>query len=364
METKTENPKTEPTSRPSKERKGKWRIRLLLIVCLLVAAVLSAPKISYILSHESTDDAYFQSTIIPISAEISGRVSKVYVQDHQRVHLGELLLEIDPKDYRLNLVLKKAALDTAKAEKRKKEAAVVEAQKALAQVQAELTDVQAREKFAAREKKRYDDLARRGAVSRTAYEQVDTTWQTSRAKLAAANSSVARAQAAIKTLKAGLAAQESKIKEAAAEVEVAKLALSRTFVKAPIAGLISKKNVDVGKYIQIGQPLLALVDPNDIWVKANFKETQIEKIRIGQPVDIKVDAYPDLVLRGHVDSFQAGTGAVFSLLPPENATGNFVKVVQRLPVKIVIDTAIDPLYPLWPGLSAVPSVDITAKPRS
>ncbi len=365
METNTEAGNTEPKgSEKSKKRFGRWRLRLLIIVCLLITGVISAPKIAYLLSHESTDDAYFGSTIIPVSAEVSGQVSKVYIKDHQMVHKGDILLGIDQRDYRLALTLKKEALKTAKAEKRKQEAAIVEAQKAQAQAQAGLADARVNEKFAAKEKKRYDDLALMGAVPRHKYEQVDTTWQATQARQSAADSAVAKAQAAIKTLKAGLAVQESKIKEAAAEVDIAELALSRTLIKAPITGLISKKNVDVGKYVQIGQPLLALVDPHGIWITANFKETQIEKIKIGQPVDIKVDAYPNLTLKGHVDSFQAGTGALFSLLPPENATGNFVKVVQRLPVKIVIDSAIDPAYPLWPGLSVVPSIDVTAKPQS
>ena len=118
------------------------------------------------------------------------------------------------------------------------------------------------------------------------------------------------------------------------------------------------KNVDPGKYVEPGQPLLSIVK-EDTWVIANFKETQIKKMSVGQPVEVKVDAYPGKVFKGHVDSVQPGTGAVFSLLPPENATGNFVKVVQRVPVKIIIDSRFDPVHPLWPGLSVVPSVDIT-----
>ncbi|MGA8242305.1 MAG: HlyD family secretion protein, partial [Desulfobacterales bacterium] len=123
----------------------------------------------------------------------------------------------------------------------------------------------------------------------------------------------------------------------------------------------AQKNVDPGKYVQPGQPVLALVDLGKIWVVANFKETQIEKMRVGQPVDIEVDAYPGIEFRGRVNSLQPGTGAVFSLLPPENATGNFVKIVQRVPVKIVFDPLPDPAHPLYPGLSVVPYVDIAAK---
>ncbi len=361
MELKTDDNKQEQNKRHGRKKLlSKWPIRLLIAICLLVAAAAFTPDIFYLLSHESTDDAYFRSTIVPVSAEVAGRVTKIFVKDNQEVHAGDVLLTIDPRDYRLTLVLKKEALETARAEKLKQEANIVEAQKNLAVTQADFADALVNENFAAMEKKRYDGLAHLGAVAQHKYEQVETTWQTSQARQMAAAASVAKSQAAIKTLQAGLAVLESKIKEAAAEVDVAELALSRATVKAPITGRISQKNVDEGKYVQVGQPLLALVDPNGIWISANFKETQIEKIKVGQEVDIKVDAYPDLVLKGHVDSFQAGTGAVFSLLPPENATGNFVKIVQRLPVKILVDSPLDSSHPLWPGLSVVPSVDVVS----
>jgi membrane fusion protein, multidrug efflux system len=364
METQTEENKRERNKRrKSNGPSPKWRLRLLILLCLLLVAAAFTPEILYLLSHESTDDAYFRSTVVPVSAEVSGQVIKVFVRDNQLVQQGDLLLEIDPRDYQLALTLKKEALATAKAEKSKEEAAIFEAQKTLAEVQAGLVDARINEQFAATEKRRYDGLARMGAVAQHKYEQMNTTWQTSQAKQAAATSAVAKSQAAIKTLQAGLAAQESKIREAAAKVDVAELALSRTTIKAPISGRISQKNADEGKYIQVGQPLLALVDPDKTWIAANFKETQIDKIKVGQRVDIKVDAYPDLVLSGHVDSVQAGTGAVFSLLPAENATGNFVKIVQRLPVKIVVDSPADPAHPLWPGLSAVPSIDVVSSPK-
>jgi membrane fusion protein (multidrug efflux system) len=132
-------------------------------------------------------------------------------------------------------------------------------------------------------------------------------------------------------------------------------------VVAPITGRVAKKNVDPGKYVQIGQPLLTIVDEENIWVSANFKETQIKDMRVGQPVEIDVDSYPGITFKGRVDSFQPGTGSVFSLLPPQNATGTFVKVVQRIPVKIVLDSPPDSSHPLWPGLSVIPYVDITEK---
>ncbi|MDA8163497.1 MAG: HlyD family secretion protein [Desulfobacteraceae bacterium] len=360
METQT---RTDSTARRQRDRNNdgrRWLVRGLIASCLLAAGLAFAPKIFYLLAHESTDDAYFRGTIVPVSAEVAGKVVKVYVRDNQLVLAGAPLLEIDQKDYRLALDLKQEAWAVARAEKGKMAAAVVEAQKSLAEARAGLADAEAQEKFAAREKERYSGLVKSGAVARRAFEQVKTAWQTAQAKRQAAASMVARAGASIETLRAGLVAQASKIKEAGEAIKVAELALARTTVKAPFAGRITQKNVDPGKYIQAGQPLLALVDQQDIWLAANFKETQIGRIKAGQPVDISIDAYPGLTLRGHVDSVQSGTGAVFSLLPPENATGNFVKVVQRLPVKIVIDSPPDPAHPLWPGLSAVPSVRVDA----
>jgi membrane fusion protein (multidrug efflux system) len=157
--------------------------------------------------------------------------------------------------------------------------------------------------------------------------------------------------------------QTYKIREAEASAGLAKLDLSRTVVTAPFSGRIAKKNVDAGKYIQQGQPLMSIVDDSSLWIVANYKETQISHMKPGQAVDITIDAYPGTTFKGHVDSFQHGTGAVFSLLPPQNATGNFVKVVQRVPVKIVIDSKPDPSHPLWPGLSVYPSVATSDKAR-
>ncbi len=335
-------------------------LRLLLAAGLAVGAVALTPKVSYLLAHESTDDAYFRATIVPVAPQVGGQVVKVAVTENQLVRAGDLLFSIDQRDYRLALTQREEALAVARAERPKLAASIVEAEKALAVAEAGLADTRASEAFAAQEKKRYADLLAAAAISRHKLEERTTAWQSASAKRQAAAAAVEKNRAAITALKAELAAQECKIKEAAAALAVAELALARTTVRAPITGRVGQKNVDPGRYVQAGQPLLALVDPGSVWLAANFKETQIGRIRAGQPVEVRVDAYPNLTLHGHVESVQAGTGAVFSLLPPENATGNFVKVVQRLPVKIVIDSPPDPAHPLWPGLSAEPSVAVTA----
>ncbi len=214
------------------------------------------------------------------------------------------------------------------------------------------------EDLAQKEVQRYDRLLKKDAVSQNQYDQMKSRWQVTVAHRQAATAAIDEAEAALKAIKAKSATQSFKIKEAQSSKNLADRDLTRTVVIAPISGRIAMKNVNPGKYVMPGQTLLSIVK-DDIWIIANFKETQITKMTVGQPVEISVDAYPAIKFSGHVDSLQPGTGSVFSLLPPENATGNFVKVVQRVPVKIVIDSKFDPQHPLWPGLSVVPSVDVS-----
>jgi membrane fusion protein (multidrug efflux system) len=247
----------------------------------------------------STDDAFIDGRIIRISAQVAGQVARVYVTDNQFVKDGDPLVQIDDREYR--------------------------AQAGEADAAAKAAEVAAEN--AAADARRAEELFKRQLISRQAY---DTAVATARARAAEAEAARKRA------------------------VEAA-LKVSYTQITAPEAGRVTNRTVEEGQYVQVGQSLMTIV-PNDLWVVANFKETQLAKIRPGQPVLIRVDAYPGLVLHGHVDSIQAGTGARFSLLPPENATGNYVKVVQRVPVKIVFDEAPPERYVLGPGMSVVPTV--------
>jgi membrane fusion protein (multidrug efflux system) len=216
----------------------------------------------------------------------------------------------------------------------------------------------AEENMSTKEAERYRKLYQEELVSQNQFDRVESSLRVAQARRDASEAAVAGAEAAINTLHVRLTTQNFKIRQAEELLNLAQLDLKRTTIVAPIAGRIAVKNVDKGKYIQPGQTLLSIVK-EETWVVANFKETQIKKMAVGQPVDIEVDAYPGVIFKGHIDSLQPGTGAVFSLLPPENATGNFVKVVQRLPVKIVIDSKFDPYHPLWPGMSVVPTVDVS-----
>jgi membrane fusion protein (multidrug efflux system) len=335
----------------------KWGFRIFVVTVIAAAVIYGIVYFIHSLSHESTDDAYVAGTVVPIAAEVRGRVVNVYIDDNQYVDAGKPLLEIYRQDY-LDLVKeKKETISRLTSEEKEHAANIEEKEKTLTRARANLDVAISEEDLAQKEVQRYESLLKKDAVSQNQYDQMKSRWQVTVARRQAAAAAIDEAEAAVKAIKAKYATQSFKIKEAQATKNLAERDLARTVVIAPISGRIAMKNVDPGKYVMAGQTLLAIVK-EDIWVIANFKETQITKMTVGQPVEIKIDAYPSITFSGHVDSLQPGTGSVFSLLPPENATGNFVKVVQRVPVKIVIDSKFDPRHPLWPGLSVVPTVDV------
>ena len=249
----------------------------------------------------STDDAFVEAHVVPVSSKVAGHVARVLVDDNQQVKAGDLLAELDPRDFQTRLDQAKGKVASDRAETAKTEA----------------------------DQKRAQTLFSRDEASKQDLEH---------------------AQAAADAAKADL-------DQSAAALRQAELDLSYTKITAPEAGRVTRKAVEPGAYVSIGQSILALV-PDDAWVVANFKETQLARMKHGQPAEIKVDAYPDQRLKGHVDSIQAGTGARFSLLPAENATGNFVKVVQRVPVKIVLDEKPSGGRVLAPGMSVEATVDL------
>ncbi|MGD0232250.1 MAG: HlyD family secretion protein [Syntrophorhabdales bacterium] len=335
----------------------KWAIRGVVGAAVIAGLICGVLYLLYSLSHESTDDAYVTGVIVPVAPEIRGRVTSVHITDNQYVAAGDPLLDIFPQDYTDAAKERSQAVSTLTAETHELEASLLQRQKAAAEARANFEAAAAEETLAEKELKRYERLVRGDAASRSQYDHVESGWKVAHARKEAAASAVDEAREAIEAARAKLGTQDFRIKEAEAGRRLAELNLRRTTLLAPISGRIAKKSVDPGKYVQPGQALLAIVQ-QDTWIVANFKETQVRKMTVGQPVEVKVDAYPGTVFRGHVDSLQPGTGSVFSLLPPENATGNFVKVVQRLPVKIVMDSPFDPDHPLWPGLSVTPTVDV------
>jgi membrane fusion protein (multidrug efflux system) len=309
---------------------GRMIVSVFVIVLAILVLVLGLGYLLFTMSRVSTDDAFIQGHIVSVSARVDGHINKVYVQDNQWVEKGDLLTELDPQDFHVALDLTRAALSTAQA--------IVEQSRA----QVGIVSVEAAR--AEKDYNRYRQIFEaNGGVTQ---QQVDNA-------AAAARSAAAQLDAANKQVLTAVA----KVAEAKAAFEKAQLNLSYTKIYAPQSGRVTNKALEEGEFIRVGQPLIMIV-PQDVWVVANFKETQLKYMKVGQSVKIKVDAYPRKILRGHIDSIQAGTGAIFSLLPPENATGNFVKVVQRVPVKIVFDEDPNETKMLSPGMSVVPDVKI------
>ena len=335
-----------------------WGIRAAVVICAIAGLAYGAKKVSYNLAHESTDDAFIEGSVVPISSEVKGKVTKVFVRDNQLVKTGEPLVEIAAEDYTALVQARQDSVSRMTAEQQETHALIKAKTMALARARAELDAVETNAALAEKDLKRSSELRKKEVISQSQYDQAEARSKDALARRASANASVAEIEASIEALNAQITTQKFKIREAGTALNLARIDLGRTTITAPADGRIAKKNVDEGKYVQPGQPLLSIVDDSNLWVVANFKETQIAHMKPGQPVDITVDAYPGVTFAGHVDSFQPGTGAVFSLLPPQNATGNFVKVVQRVPVKIVIDSKPDPAHPLRPGLSVYPSVAI------
>lgn len=287
----------------------------------------------YLSSFETTDDAFVEGHIIRISPKVTGIIDKLYVDDNEHVKKGKLLLTIDDRDYKVHYEQAKAAYEMALY---KQKSAVVD--KTAAE-----TDL----KLAEQDFERYKNLYDKGAVSKQEYDRAKSKYDMAKANFATAQQGVFS--------KEKNKVADAELKRLEAVMNQAKLELSYTKIYANEDGKITNRSAEEGAFINAGAPLFSIV-PDKRWVVANFKETQLNKIRVGQKVKIKVDAYPHLKLEGVVDSIQSSTGAKSSLFPPENAVGSYVKVVQRVPVKIVFTKTIDSQYSIEPGMSVVPKV--------
>jgi membrane fusion protein (multidrug efflux system) len=315
---------------------------LIVGVVVLVGLIAGYFYSGYRRTHVSTDDAFIDGNIHTIAAKINGTVKEISVTDNQPVNKGDLLLEIDPADYSARL---REASSSVGAEKAKLD----EAETRIAAARANLELQRANLKLAEIEKTRSENLYQKEVLPRDRYDRAMTAYEVAVAQVKAAEEQLRSAESQKLT-------QVSTIKQKEATATLAELNYQYTKIYAPVDGYVTKKSAQIGNQIQPGQPLMAVVGLNDIWVTANFKETQMENIRPGQSVKIEVDSYPGKVFRGKVDSIMAGTGVTFSLFPAENATGNYVKVVQRIPVKIVFEEGADKDHILRIGMSVVPTV--------
>lgn len=294
-----------------------------------------------------TDNAFIEARVVPVSSKVSGTVTRVLVNDNQFVKQGDLLLEIDQSDYQLQVSRASAGVGVAENE------TGGEYLKAEA-LRAALQSARARNEQAELDLKRGEKLFEREVIPKEQLDRLRTAGRVAQAQLKETEDNLKRAQA-----EAGLGPQsgnKAKVMERKAQLEAARLQLSYTKIYAARDGYITKKSIEPGVNIQSGQHLMALVPLQEAWITANYKERQITHIKPGQKVKFTVDAYPGRTFSGRVDSIMAGTGAAFSLLPPENATGNYVKVVQRLPVKICIDNNSDPEHLLRIGMSVIPTI--------
>jgi membrane fusion protein (multidrug efflux system) len=411
-------------------------VTLVVFGILVVAALAYGIHLwLYYQTHVSTDDAFITANIAPISAQVSGIVLEVPVNDNQQMKAGAVLVRLDPRNFEAAVAQAKAAVETAKgdlqnailgvpymADSTRSQVQQAEAALAAAQdgQQVATHDLQVREsdlkgqqaaaaaaaaavqaaqadlEKARQDRERMAELLKEGYVAKQDYDHAQATYLSAQASLEAARqrldqakqvalqsaasvrsqqSTLAQSARRVQEARAALANAESqtqqvKIREAQvdsargrlaqaeANLHQAELNLSYTTIRAPYDGRVTQKSVEPGQVVQPGQPLLSIVGLGEVWVLANYKETELTRVRPGDPATITVDTYPGIVFKGHVDSIQAGSGATFSLLPPENATGNYVKVVQRIPVKIVFDPGETSKRLLVPGMSAVPIIHI------
>ena len=366
-EDKVEQTETNGTKTNNNRKKIGFGVLALVI---LIGAVTLFFYLRYKGGHITTDDAFVDGHIHTIASKVPGTVKKVLVKSNQFVKNGAVLVELDPADYeaKLNETSSSTSAERAKlleAETRIKVShdKVAEMGAALEAAKANLELQEANLKQAENDSRRAENLYKSGTISKDRYEKTMTAQAVNLAQVKAAKEQVKQAEKAyetqrnvVKQREASKTAQASTIKEKEAKQSAAQLNYEYTKIYAPTDGHVTKKSVEIGNQIQAGQPLMAVVSFEDLSIVANYKETQLEKVKPGQKVKIKMDSYPGKTFWGKVDSIMAGTGAVFSLFPPENATGNYVKVVQRIPVKIVLDKDTDPEHLLRIGMSVVPTI--------
>ncbi len=329
-----EKQKTEETSTHTHKKGVKRTIAFVIIAILLVAAGFYVVKE---MQYESTDDAYIETTTVNVAPRVSGQIEEVYVTDNQHVKEGDLVAVIDDADYQVKLEQADSNYEKIKLNQSNAKANLAAAESNIA--------------LAKKDMDRYKNLYEQGAVSKQTYDAAKVKYDSAQANLTNANQ-------ALFSTSDGQTVADADLRTAKAAKDKAALDLSYTKIYAPQSGTVSSRRVEKGMYVTAGSPLFTLV-PENVWIVANFKENQLKGMHPGQPVEIKVDTYPNRVFKGKIDSIQRASGAKSSLFPPENAVGSFVKIVQRIPVKIVFTEDIDTTkYNIVPGMSVVPKVKV------
>jgi membrane fusion protein (multidrug efflux system) len=352
------------TDKPS----GKKKIVLPIVAIIgLILIVWAFQKWSYGRSHQSTDNAQLDGHIVPVLAKVGGYVKTVNVSENDHVNAGQLLVQLDDADYRVRVQQAQADLAAAEATAGgggfagQAQAQVQSAAGQRAALDAQIGAARANANKADADLARARELANKQIISKQQLDAAQASADVAHANLLAAERQASAAGGTVNTAEAGVRVANARTQAARAAAENAQLQLDYTRITAPASGEVSRKQVEVGQLVSAGQPLLSIVADTGVWVTANFKETQLSKIRPGQPVEFEVDAYGGCKGEGKVASVSGATGAKFALLPPDNATGNFTKVVQRVPVRIAVTKPCPGNYPLRPGLSAVVHVNTAGR---
>jgi membrane fusion protein (multidrug efflux system) len=334
------------------QKKGRKKMVFPIILGLVLvgALVFTVKEYVFLQSHEETDDAQVDGDISPVIARVSGYVQEIRFKDNQYVHAGDTLVVLDDRDYKIKLDQALAAQTAAQKNVAAAGAVIAESQSNIAVQKANVEQAEVRLWKATQDYGRYKNLYDDHAITKAQLDEATADRDAAQANLDAAKSQVPVIDRRINTSREQTVATSAIIDSRKADVDFARLQLTYTVITAPASGIVSKRNIQIGQLVQAGSPLFSIVH-DSLYVTANFKETQMNDLKLGQKVDVDVDAFPKDNIQGSIESFSGATGAKFSLLPPDNATGNFVKVVQRVPVRIKLNVDSATMHMLRPGMS-------------
>lgn len=347
-----ETQENEPRKKPNRV------LPIILGTILVIGIIFGIKEYIYYGKHVDTDDAQVDGNISPVVARVGGYVDSIYFEENTHVTKDQPLVKIDDRDFKIKLEQAEAAVTGAKSNIGVGQSQIFATAANSSSARADVASAAARLEKVQKDYDRYANLVKDGSITQQQFDQAKADLEVAQATYRATQDKYKAAQEQVGTTKSQLNVTNTGVSQKQVDVDYAKLQLSYTLVKSPADGITSKKNVQVGQLVQAGQTLFSVVNDNSLFITANFKETQLDKIRNGQKVEIDVDAYPDIKYEGSVYNFSPATGAKFSLLPPDNATGNYVKVVQRVPVKIKIEGSKENLAKLRPGMSVSVSVRV------